>query len=138
MHMHALCYKSRSLIDKKYIAKELDYIHNIARERNLTDGISGVLFYKDACFLQIIEGKKDKLNALMDDIQKDPRHQDIEYIFDKGCEDRAFTGWSMQCFNFDRVEKMAFPSLRKVSDDLRKNDYLHYRDVLNFYNALLA
>lgn len=69
-----------------------------ARRRNKELGITGLLLVDPPTFLQIIEGPADAVEALMADIEADPRHHDIEVIHVDGhCPEREFGQWLMGC-----------------------------------------
>lgn len=66
-----------------------------ARQKNLENGITGMLLYKDGNFMEAIEGEASKVNWLFQSILKDPRHRKIEVIDDRELSQREFGDWSM-------------------------------------------
>ena len=66
-----------------------------ARAKNLHMGVTGLLCYDGASFLQIIEGESDVILDLFHAIQNDPRHTDIHILHDGEVAARAFNDWKM-------------------------------------------
>ena len=66
-----------------------------SRIRNRAHGITGVLVFVDGAFLQILEGEKDDVLALMGRIERDPRHRGIKVFHEEDIDARAFASWSM-------------------------------------------
>lgn len=46
-----------------------------ARAHNEKEGITGVLLYVNKIFVQLLEGEQKKVEALIEKIKKDPRHE---------------------------------------------------------------
>ena len=74
---------------------ELDPIYESSRHNNALDGITGLLFSDGKCFVQVLEGDPDAVDAAMDRIRADPRHHRIEVLRDVAVEQREFGQWSM-------------------------------------------
>ena len=66
-----------------------------ARSFNRTVGITGCLIYQDCYFMQMLEGKKEALEALMEKIKMDPRHCDVRTVIEGPARRRVFIDWSM-------------------------------------------
>jgi hypothetical protein len=77
---------------------EADLLAAILRQsqaRNLGCGVTGLLCFSGGVFLQVLEGGRDRVNALYHRIARDPRHTDVVLLaYDEICE-RRFGGWSM-------------------------------------------
>lgn len=79
----------------------LDDLLEVARSRNETLNITGLLIYDGQNFMQLLEGGKAHVEDVFSSILKDERHHDIT-VFHKGeFEERAFGDWSMA---FRRVD----------------------------------
>jgi Sensors of blue-light using FAD len=76
-------------------ASELKAMLAESRIRNKAHGITGVLILVEGAFLQILEGKKDDVDNLMERIQRDPRHHDVKVFYEQEVDERAFASWSM-------------------------------------------
>ncbi|QIK37781.1 EAL domain-containing protein [Caldichromatium japonicum] len=66
-----------------------------ARAFNRSQGITGFLLYLNRSFMQLIEGKRERVQALLERIRRDPRHHSLKVIFEGTISQRAFTSWSM-------------------------------------------
>ena len=66
-----------------------------ARTRNAARHITGALLYVDGAFLQVLEGEREAVQALMQRIAADPRHTDLKVFFEAEVEARLFEAWAM-------------------------------------------
>jgi hypothetical protein len=57
----------------------LDLIEN----RNNNEGVNGLLIYSNGNFFEVIEGEKNKIMDLFEDIKQDLRYRNIMIIFEK-------------------------------------------------------
>jgi hypothetical protein len=62
---------------------------------NEASGVTGMLLYGNDTFLQVLEAEEATLDAVVDKIQKDPRHSKIHFLYRKPLEQRQYSGWSM-------------------------------------------
>lgn len=77
------------------VAVDLPAILESARRRNRADGITGLLLFNGARFLQLLEGEEDKVRAAYARISADPRHGGIALLGTGMAGGRAFAGWDM-------------------------------------------
>lgn len=74
---------------------EIDALLRQARSNNLRRGLTGYLHYEDGMFFQWIEGDKEMLAPVWDNICADRRHFEI-CVLDQGpLEERHFSDFSM-------------------------------------------
>ena len=74
---------------------ELEDILEQAQSNNSRNGITGALVYIDGSFLQILEGENDKVQALMQKISNDFRHETVSVLHEGEIEAAAFSEWKM-------------------------------------------
>lgn len=67
-----------------------------ARNKNPQRDIGGVLYYADGCFFQCLEGQKDVVVDLFEEIKKDSRHTQIQVLVDRSISKRLFRAWTMK------------------------------------------
>jgi hypothetical protein len=67
---------------------------------NTARGVTGMLFYGNGTFLQVIEGDDPVVDELVARIARDPRHDDIRILSRKAITQREHPDWSM---GFERV-----------------------------------
>lgn len=74
-----------------------------SREHNPSCGITGILCYGGAIFLQAIEGGRNEVSALYGHISKDPRHKDVILLHYEEISERRFGGWTMGQVNLSKL-----------------------------------
>jgi len=70
-------------------------ILRVARSRNGTRDLTGLLVLNRQFFLQLIEGDREHVNQLLCKLVADPRHTDFHMISFKRIEQRSFAQWGM-------------------------------------------
>ena len=75
--------------------EDLEELLQRARRRNAIEGISGALVYTDGIFLQILEGERAKVHALMARIHKDVRHENVTVLREGDVPAPLFSSWKM-------------------------------------------
>ena len=66
-----------------------------ARRNNEELGVTGMLLFHEGSFIQVLEGPPDVVEALYDEIMRDPRHGDHTLIYRCEQSERCFASWSM-------------------------------------------
>ena len=94
MRLKTLTYTSRARLD--LTDEDLTAIHQTARHLNALDGVSGLLLFDGARFLQIVEGAEDAIDNLVERLRMDPRHSAFEIRDERFVERRSFPDWSME------------------------------------------
>jgi hypothetical protein len=94
MNLTSLTYTSLARADLK--TSDLDDIHRSARELNALDGLTGLLVFNGTHFLQIVEGTRAAVDALMVRLRQDPRHTGLEIRDERRIGARCFPGWAME------------------------------------------
>lgn len=117
------------LISVSYISKATRDMGVLALMR-LTDqaaqlnqklGLSGVLFYENQHFGQILEGPRAEVTKIWEKIQRDLRHQEVRLLKMEEIKERSFPAWSMRFFLAKEIlAKM--PNLTGVLDGLPEHD----------------
>ncbi len=75
-----------------------------ARVRNQKRGITGMLVYDSGRFAQVIEGHPIEVDALLERIRLDPRHDEYQELSSGMVDRRYFEGWSMDWAHLDTVD----------------------------------
>lgn len=63
---------------------------------NMARDITGFLIYSDNRFCQLIEGEEGQLRGLLQTLNADPRHKNIDVLLDEPISGRRFERWRMQ------------------------------------------
>jgi hypothetical protein len=77
-----------------------------ARVGNKARGVFGALVYVDGVFLQVLEGERAVLNALVESIRNDSRHNSMKVFHTAEIAERSFSDWRMAYLSPD-VEDMS-------------------------------
>ena len=78
-------------------------VREIAIEASQTNrklGVTGMAVGNS--FLQVLEGRKEVVETLLDKIGKDSRHTDVRVLYQGALPDRLFGQWSMGCQQSNR------------------------------------
>lgn len=76
----------------------------ISRANNQPSGITGCLLYQDGYFMQMLEGERAKVLALMERVKKDPRHRDPFIVAQGNTQRREFLDWGMGFPDMNRLD----------------------------------
>ena len=79
--MHLFVYTSELSNKNADIDQLLSDITKVAKRDNMQQKITGLLFYHQGRFLQLIEGPISALENLMAILERDTRHNNIEMLF---------------------------------------------------------
>ena len=115
----SLSYISKATQDMGVLA--LMRLTDQAAQANQRLGLSGVLFYENQHFGQILEGPRADVLGLWEKIQRDPRHGQVRLLSLEDVDSRRFPSWSMRFFLAKEIlQKM--PRLVGVLDGLPEHD----------------
>lgn len=124
--------------------QELGEILEVSRRNNVPSGLTGVLIYryspdeKMGCFIQLLEGEKEKVLETYRRIAEDNRHHS-KIVIEEGTTDaRQFPSWSMGFKNIDLAavqDLPGFANLGKPDFDAQffKNSSQSARETLGFF-----
>ena len=115
MRLKTLTYTSRARLDLS--DAELNDIHQTARHLNALDGITGLLLFDGARFLQIIEGAESAIDNLVERLRKDARHSAFEVRDERYVEDRSFGDWSMELVRVSAGYRAARDEIASILPD---------------------
>jgi hypothetical protein len=83
--------------------KAIEAILESSRRHNPESGITGILCHGGEVFLQVLEGGREAVNALYNQIARDPRHRDVVILHYEEVTERRFAGWTMGQVNLAKV-----------------------------------
>ena len=87
-----------------------------SRERNLRQGVTGMLLFASGSFLQVLEGQPADVDAIFASIRRDPRNADVFLIARDTILERAFPGWSMGFANVSGLSPEKLPGFSGFLD----------------------
>lgn len=76
-----------------------------SRHNNALDGITGLLWYDGAHFVQVLEGPEESVATAFARISADRRHEAVEVLSDRRLDTPEFGYWSMELG--DRIDTKA-------------------------------
>ena len=136
--MHLIIYTSQYVGRTEDIDDVLTDIVNRSKINNLEHGITGLLFYHNGRFIQVLEGQKDSLEGLMSILEQDDRHENIQRIIDQTIKKRAFKEWSMGSLNLSEDTLVDPDELIRIRDAYKKHLDVDSKLLVEFYKAMLA
>ena len=114
--LHSAIYRSRCKGKANW-----DLVNSIlssSSKNNSSNGITGVLVATETHFLQVLEGEFEALNATLERISRDTRHQEVQMISFAEIEERRFSDWSMHGIGlFDLNSELASSLSKKFGDE---------------------
>ena len=134
--MHLIVYTSE-LAGQGDINSILKDIVSVSKQKNPEHDITGLLFYHNQRFLQIIEGEQGELENLMAVLEQDTRHKNIERIIDRDIRKRGFGQWNMDSINLSDTDTIDPEELKKIRDAYTRNLIVDSETVANFYRQML-
>ena len=91
-----------------------------AVHKNKRNGITGVLFYDNRIFGQIIEGYPQHVELIWKAITADPRHLEVQVLGINTLQKRRFSNWSMKFYGSDEISQYV-PELKMGLKDTHDN-----------------
>ncbi|UZO79476.1 BLUF domain-containing protein [Aquimarina sp. ERC-38] len=92
-YLYELSYTSTPVVHFK--PEDLIAIVETATTYNKENNITGCLVFHDNVFFQIMEGPKDRVLQLYENIKKDSRHKDVQLIGQQISTERIFGDWEL-------------------------------------------
>lgn len=137
-----LVYLSRSKVpfDQSQLEQLVAKTFPANRERNIT----GYLNFNAPWFFQYLEGEKPQVEATMERIRQDQRHEIVTEIWLDSREDRSFPDWEMHYISPDRMQEIGAEEILQSTLQLiaavDQNDLLHetFKEQLERLVALIA
>jgi len=105
--MYQLIYTSEATL--AFADEMLQTLLAQAQRRNEQAGITGVLLYNDAHFVQVLEGSAEALSDLYDRLLRDVRHHNLVLLARGPLAARRFGAWAM---SFHAVEPAQLARVR--------------------------
>ncbi|MDN3646352.1 BLUF domain-containing protein [Pontixanthobacter aestiaquae] len=82
----------------------VDAISKVAAKNNSLAGVTGMLAYNGQHFMQLLEGRRDVIDELIETIARDTRHRDMAIIRREDKTSRECPDWSMRIFVVPRAK----------------------------------
>lgn len=99
MMLYHWLYLSRTT--RAWSQSDLEKLVDVSWTRNTQDGVMGLLLYGNGHFIQLLEGRRQRLSLTFERIARDERHGQVEVLLDGPTARRAFGEWAMGLLNVD-------------------------------------
>ena len=117
------------LVELKYLSEAetsmnvwaLTAIVDVAITANKLNSITGILFFEQGYFGQVLEGTRSAVEETWERIQKDSRHYNIELLGITEIESRRFPTWSMKLFDAQEFST-TFPQFAEIISKIDNPD----------------
>ncbi len=100
--------------------KDIEKILDSSKKNNPGLGVTGVLFYNEKKFLQLVEGEYKIIMETYDKIKTDPRHERCIMLTCSPIKEKSFTSWNMGLKKIDNSLEI----LTEITSEEKK--YLNY------------
>ena len=113
--MYQLTYSSISRQGLKL--EDFENILETAKEKNFVKNITGCLIYHNGYFVQILEGAKEDVVEIFEEIKNDNRHHTVQLLWDNDVDNRLFEEWNMAFYRPSDIDaKLFVENLLLLSD----------------------
>lgn len=113
-NLQMLVYVSRFCGDRDRCSETINDIVSNAIPQNRNRQVSGMLYFHNDRFIQVLEGQPDDLNATMSIIHAARSHNDIEILANDPIQERSFALWNMGQLNFSNCQDVDPTFFKKV------------------------
>ncbi|WP_300584170.1 BLUF domain-containing protein [Marivita sp.] len=90
-----------------------------AQINNHFNDVTGLLLFDGDSFVQVLEGPKDKVMALYEKIERDPRHTRFTTLMEREIPQRDFGQWSMGLAHIEGKHMKSLPGLTDIESARR-------------------
>ena len=84
-----------------------------SRQNNVVDGITSATLYVRGNIIQVLEGRKEAVEALYERIQQDDRHTNITKVLSRPIQERLFEGCAL---GYETITISQLEEIRRVVD----------------------
>jgi len=119
--IRAIAYVSHAAFDYRQqyqeLADSIEQIRTESTQRNMSQGIGGVLYYYKGSFFQYLEGPRQNIDRLVNTIEVDPRHRGFKLMYDQPITEQRAPDWGLKYVSLDAKIK-EFLGANPIQDDL--------------------
>ena len=114
-----------------------DVVSDILKSSTLNNSrlnVTGILFYKDGTFIQLIEGAKEVIKNLYKKISLDSRHEHLQIFWEGNSSQRSFPNWSMSLKDINELDSELQEEFKEILN--LKNDQSKKEAGYKFFEKL--
>ena len=130
--LHTILYISTMKID--YSNDSIKKLLEIFTSNNKKNNISGLMLYYERNIIQCIEGSKEDVYRLYNNVENDQRHFNIIKVIDEQISKRNFINWDLAFkeISYDEFQKFSLTKLTKFISNNNNN-----KKILIFFKQFL-
>lgn len=102
----------------EFSTEEIFELLEVAKANNAKVGVTGMLLYEKGSFFQVLEGEPSAVDALLEKIEKDERHNQVVRIIYEAIAERDFGEWTM---GYSGVTALELKNVDGLNDFFRSN-----------------
>lgn len=107
---------------RKLDREEVDGIGARSMFNNSRAGVTGILFSAEEFFFQILEGEESSVDATLERIRRDVRHQGLLILkVEHGINERLFPFWSMKTVQLGHSSDMIVQAIRIMLENITES-----------------
>lgn len=96
-----------SVADNNISQDQVYQILERSKDKNKKADITGCLVFHKGQFVQLLEGEKNAVLRIYEEIEKDQRHSSVTLIARGNKEHRSFESWTMAFLNLDNAHALS-------------------------------
>lgn len=121
-----------STMKRHHTKEEIQGMLKLFQENNKKNNISGLMLYYEKNVIQYIEGNKEDLYRLYNNIENDKRHYHVIKIIDKEINKRNFIDWNLGYKELTYNEFIKF-SLNNLEFIDNKKIFIFFKQFLDSF-----
>lgn len=133
INLHTILYISTMRID--YSEESMNKLLEIFTNNNRKNGISGLMLYHERNIIQCIEGTKEDLYKLYNNIKNDKRHFNLIKLMDEQITRRNFTDWDLAFKEISYSEFQKFSLMKLTSNNNNKKILIFFKQYLDSFHS---
>lgn len=119
------------------LESDLSTILSTSVMHNYNKGITGILFFDNGKFIQILEGDAQNLMPLIKGIRQDSRHKNFKLLLNEPIEKREIHNWSMKAFDLSEHEAQDWSLLEELRDAYLKTFKVSSKQISSWVNHFI-
>lgn len=109
-------------VSKSLVSSDKDELEKMCAPFAVTNArheITGMMFSIGDHFVQILEGERDVVWQLLNNVRRDPRNEHFRTLYHGGLQRRRFPRWNMRLMRLNDQAQLAPDQLQRLKESLR-------------------
>ncbi|WII73508.1 BLUF domain-containing protein [Bdellovibrio sp. 22V] len=131
--------KTFHLVYMSHAAEDISYtdirdILDISRKNNASEGVTGLLIFRESYFLQLLEGDERSVKKILGKIMMDDRNHTLKVLIETSSDKRLFSSWAMAFVDGD-ISSNSTQELVDLFNTCEKHDKNNIIPMLEKFRA---